>query len=190
MHADDQHLLVVGAVEDADPPAFGQIARRAPEKVVLQLRGAGMLEAEDLAALRIDARHHVPDGAVFSGRVHRLKDQQQGIAVGRVVQLLQGAQLRNVLCQQLLIMLSSTCTRASTGVGQFLRLTSSPSCTRKSFESIFIFILSACPAVRIAVAVVARMTPPGFKTAVWPWRDRRSDTQAASRGRYEEPASA
>ena len=36
MDAHDQHFLVVGAVEDADPPAFGQIAGGAPEKIVLQ----------------------------------------------------------------------------------------------------------------------------------------------------------
>ena len=36
MHAGDQHLLVVGSVEDADPPAFRQITGGAPEKVVLQ----------------------------------------------------------------------------------------------------------------------------------------------------------
>jgi len=33
MDADDQHLLVTGTVEDAYPPAFRQIAGRAPEKV-------------------------------------------------------------------------------------------------------------------------------------------------------------
>ena len=76
MHADDQHLLVIGSVEDADPPAFRQIAGGAPEKIVLQFRGAGMLEAEYLAALRIDAGHHVLDGAILSGRIHRLKNQQ------------------------------------------------------------------------------------------------------------------
>ena len=91
MHADDQHFLVVGSVEDADPPAFRQIARGAPEKIVLQFGGAGMFEAEYLAALRIDPGHDVPDGAVFSGRIHRLKDQQDGIAIGCVVKLLQRA---------------------------------------------------------------------------------------------------
>ena len=67
--------------------------------------GAGMLEAEHLAALRIDPGHHVPDGAILSCRIHRLKDQQDGIAVGCVEKLLQRAQLRNVLFQQLLIVL-------------------------------------------------------------------------------------
>ena len=88
MHADDQHLLVIGSVEDADPSAFRQIARRAPEKIVFQFGGAGMLEAEDLAALRVDPGHHMPDGTVFSGRIHRLKDQQDGVAIGCVEKLL------------------------------------------------------------------------------------------------------
>ena len=88
MHTDDQHLLVIGSVEDADPPAFRQIARGAPEKIVFQFGGAGMFEAEHLAALRVDPGHHVPDGAVFSRRIHRLKDQQDGMAVGRVEKLL------------------------------------------------------------------------------------------------------
>ncbi len=88
MHANDQHLLVIGSVEDADPPAFRQIAGGAPEKVVLQFGWAGMFEAEHLAALRVDPGHHVLDGAVFSRRVHRLKDQQDGIAIGRVEKLL------------------------------------------------------------------------------------------------------
>jgi len=50
-----------------------------------------MFETENLAALRIDTGHHVPDGAIFSGRIHRLKDQQDGVAVGCIVKLLQRA---------------------------------------------------------------------------------------------------
>ena len=88
MHADDQHFFVIGSVEDADPPAFRQIARGAPQKIMFQFGGAGMFEAEHLTALRVDAGHHVPDGAVFSRRIHRLKDQQDGMTVGRVEQLL------------------------------------------------------------------------------------------------------
>ncbi len=105
MDAGDQNFLVVGPVEDADPPAFRQITGGAPEKIMLQFDGAGMFEAEDLAALRVDPGHHMLDGAVLSRRVHCLKDQQDGIAVGGVEKLLQRAQLRDVLPQQLLIVL-------------------------------------------------------------------------------------
>ena len=42
MHADDEHFLIIGSVKNADAPAFGQITRRAPEKIVFQFGGAGM----------------------------------------------------------------------------------------------------------------------------------------------------
>src|SRR4029077_13569868 len=69
MHSGDQDFLVVGAVEDSDPSKLGQVASGPPEKVMLELGGARMLEAEPLAALRIDSRHDVSDGAVLSRRV-------------------------------------------------------------------------------------------------------------------------
>ena len=88
VHARDEYLLVVGAVKDADPPPFRQLAGRAPKEVVLQFGGTGMLEAEDLAALGVDARHHVPDRPVLARRVHGLKDEEHGVLAGRVVELL------------------------------------------------------------------------------------------------------
>src|SRR5262249_25823557 len=45
MDPHDQDLLVVRAVEDADPPARGQPPRDAPEKIVVELLGAGALNA-------------------------------------------------------------------------------------------------------------------------------------------------
>ena len=91
MHPDDQHFLVIGAIEDADPPAFRQMTGRAPEKIMFQLLGAGLFETENLAALRIDPGHDVPNGAVFPASVHPLKDQQQRLAIRRVVKMLQRA---------------------------------------------------------------------------------------------------
>ncbi len=85
----DEDVLVVGAVEDTDPAAFGQAAGGAPEEVVLEIVIGGLFEAEDLAALRVHAGHHMADRAVFAGDVHALKDQQQRPMVGGVVQLLQ-----------------------------------------------------------------------------------------------------
>ena len=105
MHANHQHLLVIGTIEYADLPAFGQPARGAPEKIMFQLVGARLFETENLAALRIDPGHDVPDGAVLAGGIHPLKNQQQRIAVGRVVKLLQRAQLLDVLFQEFLILL-------------------------------------------------------------------------------------
>src|SRR4051794_31845264 len=79
--AHHQHLLVVGAVEDPDPPTLRQAARRAPQEVVVQLLGRRLLERVDLHALRVDARHDVLDRTVLAGRVHRLENQQHRPAV-------------------------------------------------------------------------------------------------------------
>jgi hypothetical protein len=43
----------------------------------------------------------MPDRAIFSGGIHALEDQQNGITIGRIKKLLQRAQFCNVLGQQL-----------------------------------------------------------------------------------------
>ena len=105
MHPNDQHFLVIGAIEDTDPSAFGKATGRTPEKIVLQLFGARLFETEYLAALRIHPRHDVPNGAVLTGGVHPLKNQQQRITIGGVVKPLQRAQRFDVVFQKLLILL-------------------------------------------------------------------------------------
>ena len=45
VHAHDEHLLVVAAVEDADAAALGQRALHAPQEVVIELLGVGCLNA-------------------------------------------------------------------------------------------------------------------------------------------------
>ena len=102
MDPDHQHLLVVRAVEDADPAALGQGPRVPPEEVVVELLGRGLLEAEDLAALRVDARHHVLDRAVLAGGVHRLEDQQDRPGIRGVEPVLGLGQLGDVLGERLL----------------------------------------------------------------------------------------
>src|SRR5450432_519281 len=62
-----------------------------------------MLEAEHLAALRIDAGHYVFDRAVLARRIHRLEDQEQRVAVGSVEKLLMLAQLFDMTMQHRLI---------------------------------------------------------------------------------------
>ncbi len=104
VHPDDQHLLVIGAVEDRDLAALGKVARRAPEEVVAQFLGRRVGKAEDVAALRIDARHDVLDAAVLAGRIHGLEDDEDGVAVGRVEQLLQVAHALHVRFQQVLVL--------------------------------------------------------------------------------------
>ena len=74
MHPNDQHLLVVRTIKDADPPAFGKAAGRAPEKIMFQFFGTRLFEAENLAAFRINSGHDVPDGTVLASSVQRLKN--------------------------------------------------------------------------------------------------------------------
>ena len=67
---------------------------------MIELGRAWMLEAEDLTALRVDAGHDVLDHAVLARGVHRLKNQQQRVAVVRVEQVLAVGELLNVIRQQ------------------------------------------------------------------------------------------
>src|SRR5450830_53711 len=105
MYTYDQHLLVIGSVEDADPAAFRQTLGSTPQKIMFKFRGTRMLETEHLAALRIDARHHMANGSVLAGRVHSLKNQQYRIAVGGIVQALQHTQLIHMFCEQFAVLL-------------------------------------------------------------------------------------
>src|ERR1039458_8108633 len=61
MHPNNQDFLVVGTIEYTNLPALGKSARRAPEKVMLQLVSARLFEAGNLASLRIDPGHDGPD---------------------------------------------------------------------------------------------------------------------------------
>src|SRR5438552_9027688 len=115
VHAHDQDLLVVRAVEDADTPALGEQARAAPQEIVLQLLGARVLEAVDLAALRVHAGHHVLDHAVLARGVHGLEDDQQGAAVRGVKHVLQRSEILGVPPEQLLIMLVGLVERPDEG---------------------------------------------------------------------------
>ena len=83
MHPDDEHLLVVGAVEDPDHPAGRQPDGRTPQVVVVALELRGDLERGHLDPLRVHAAHHVADRPVLPGRIHCLEDDEQAPRVLR-----------------------------------------------------------------------------------------------------------
>src|ERR1019366_4531598 len=87
----------------ADAPAFRQMTGRAPEKIMIEFLGTRLFETENFAALWIDSGHDVPDGTVLAGSIHPLKNQEQCMAVGRVVNTLQRTQLLDVFVQELFI---------------------------------------------------------------------------------------
>src|SRR6266487_3292986 len=72
MHTNDEYLLVVGTVEDADAAALWQPLHRPPEVIVIEFFLRRALERIDLSALRIQTAHHVLDGAVLSCGGHSL----------------------------------------------------------------------------------------------------------------------
>ena len=78
---------------------------------MLKLDRARMLEAEHLATLRVHTGHYVADGAVFTGGIHGLKNQQDGVAVAGVMQPLQAAQLFDMFVQQCFVILLGSANR-------------------------------------------------------------------------------
>src|SRR6478752_962773 len=97
MDADDENFLVVRAVKNDNFPSLREVASGAPEEIVPELGRTRMAVTEDIAALRVDAGHHVLDAAVFSGGIHGLEDDEQGMPIGGVEQLLLSTQPCNVL---------------------------------------------------------------------------------------------
>src|SRR5260370_23250487 len=81
MHPDDEHLLVVGPVEDADPAPAGQRALVTPEEVVVKLFRGWLFEGPDRYPLRVDTAHHVLDGAVLARGVESLQHQEHAEGV-------------------------------------------------------------------------------------------------------------
>jgi hypothetical protein len=61
---------------------------RAPEKIMFQFVGGRLFETENLASLGINPGHHMPDGSIFAGSIHALKNQQQRGFIGRIMQVL------------------------------------------------------------------------------------------------------
>jgi hypothetical protein len=78
---DDQDLLVIGAIEDADVPVGWQLLGIPPQIVVIELGRRRDLERMDLDALRIDPAHDVADRPVLAGRIHRLQDDEEALVV-------------------------------------------------------------------------------------------------------------
>lgn len=91
MDAHDQHLFIVGAVKDSDMSAHRQGTGGAPEKVMFEFVRARLFETVNIAALRVHTGHDMADRAILPGRVHRLENNEKGIAVMRVKHLLERA---------------------------------------------------------------------------------------------------
>ena len=76
VHAGDQHVLVVGPVEDADVAGLGHALRMRHRKSCCALLPRRRLEAGDLHALRVDQADGVAQHPALAGGVHALQHEE------------------------------------------------------------------------------------------------------------------
>ena len=93
MHADNQHILVVGAIEYHQLSPSGNFPVRPPQVVVIELRARGRLEIGDSDPLRVDPFEHPADRPVLARRIHCLEDDEDLVPMLSVEDLLQGVEL-------------------------------------------------------------------------------------------------
>src|SRR5215472_13238728 len=68
MHAHHQHVLIVGAIENADHASARNDPVDAPEEITRLFPGCRTLERTYLATQWIDLRHDMPYCAIFAAR--------------------------------------------------------------------------------------------------------------------------
>ena len=100
--ADDQHVLVVRAVEDHNfsPGRRGPV--RPPQEIVGQFLGRGLAERRHPATLGVHRPQDVADRPVLSARVHCLQADQQRLASLRIEQRLEFPEPFLELCDLLI----------------------------------------------------------------------------------------
>src|ERR1700719_890583 len=79
MNANDEHVFILGAIENSDITNGRNRFVDAPEEIVGLFFGRGYLERGDMASLRINTGHLVANRAVFSGRIQPLQDDEESV---------------------------------------------------------------------------------------------------------------
>ena len=93
MYAHNQHVFVVGAIEDGDFAAFRHLRFDTPQKIVSQFFLGWLFEVGDVAAVGVHGADDVLDHAVFAAGVERLQADEQRTLSLREELLLQVAHL-------------------------------------------------------------------------------------------------
>ena len=101
MHLGQEHLLVIGAVEDHQLAAAGCQLVGAPQEMMGFLFRGRFFEGRNSARRRIGRGEDVADGDILAGGVHALQDDEDAVRLSGEHQLLQLAQLRRQLRQKL-----------------------------------------------------------------------------------------
>src|ERR1700691_1824115 len=77
--AHDEHIFVMGAVENHHLAALGNLLFDPPQKIVREFLRRRLLETHDAAALRIHCADYMPHDAIFATRIWSLKTDQQRV---------------------------------------------------------------------------------------------------------------
>src|SRR5262245_64201516 len=99
MDSGDQYILVVRAIENADPPLWRGVRMYSPEKIMFELNRGRLLEAYHRCSLRIESGEDMIDRAVLAARVQGLQDDQNGVFLLGIEQGLHLAKLLAVVLQ-------------------------------------------------------------------------------------------
>src|ERR1043165_6190847 len=97
MHAHNQQIFIMRAVEDAKHALLRCGFMNAPEIIVAQLLFGRILETGDVAAGGIDAAEDMVDRAILAARIHGLNNDEQRKAAIDVKLLLKLPQLFEVV---------------------------------------------------------------------------------------------
>src|SRR3954466_16116268 len=83
MHAGNQHVFIVRAVEDTDLSLGWSLLMHAPQEIMSQFFRRWSFEGNDFATLWIHSGHHALDRPVLTTGVHPLQhDQHRAAPVG------------------------------------------------------------------------------------------------------------
>src|SRR3989441_7969833 len=88
MHAHDQHILIVGAIENTDDPSAWSDPMHPPEEVMVQFPSGRDFKRTHLASLRIDSGEDLVNRISLATGIHPLQHDQQALMVRRCQQLL------------------------------------------------------------------------------------------------------
>ena len=97
VHAHDEHVLIMRAVEDHHFAFPRRSKMGAPEEIVGQLKFARLFEAENRGPLRVHAAKQVAHDPILAGSIERLQHDEQRLVAVCIKEVLQLVHALHVL---------------------------------------------------------------------------------------------
>src|ERR1700730_3632557 len=88
MHAHNQHVLIVGAIENANDTSAWSDPMHTPEEVMVQFPRGRNFKRTHLASLRLNSGENLVNRISLATGIHSLQHDEQAMMVGRCQQLL------------------------------------------------------------------------------------------------------